>query len=335
MVTLKDIAQLAGVSVMTVSRVVNQQYDKVSQKTVERIQAIIKEQGYVPNYSARSLTASSTNLIAVIVQGKENALEYPHSASMVGYICYYAQKLGYSPLLYFVDDYREVSERLRSWRVDGAIFLGLFDDCIRDIQEDNSIPLVFTDSYSTMRQVTNIGLDDFKGGEIAARHLWENGHTEVGFLGPSLARSGVVRQRYLGFKQEAEARGMRLSEKNTIAVYPYDDILQRVLRAKSRPTAFFVSADIEAMHLMLCIRGEQLRVPEDISIVSFDNMFFGAFTTPALTTVGQDIRRKAQLATDALKRHIEQKDAPSENIVLDVHLIERASVRKIENIRAD
>ena len=191
MITLKDIANLAGVSTMTVSRIVNGQRNKASEETVARVERIIRENNYVPNSSARSLASRSTRLIAIMIQGVDNRLEYPYNAIMTGYLCRFVQDQGYSPLLYYVKDYHEVTQRLRAWNVEGAVFLGMFDEDMRSIQADNRIPLVFTDSYSTMRQVTNVGLDDYKGGELAGQYLIDMGHRDIAFMGASTEFSSV------------------------------------------------------------------------------------------------------------------------------------------------
>jgi DNA-binding LacI/PurR family transcriptional regulator len=329
MVTLKDIAREAGVSVMTVSRVVNKQFNKVSESNVERIQAIIREKGYVPNSPARSLSSRSTKLIAVIVQGEENALEYPYNATMVGHICYYIQSKGYSPLCYFVSDYREVTRRLRQWNVEGAVFLGMFDENMRNIQEDNRIPLVFTDSYSPVRQITNIGLDDYKGGELAARHFISKGHRNIAFVGTSTNISGVVRHRLMGFRHALEEAGLALPDSHIVTEHMNIEHIRQLCRFDPPITAMFVTADILAMTVMDELKALGRRVPEDCSLIGFDDLFFASYTTPKLTTIAQDIRKKAQVAIDVLFRHIQAPNSPAESLVLDVQLVERESVREI------
>lgn len=330
MVTLKDIAKLAGVSPMTVSRVVNGQHNKASEETVARVQSIIKECGYVPNSSARSLASKSTRLIAIIIQGADEALEYPYNATMTGNLCRYIQNKGYSPLVYYVKDYSEVTERLRAWNVEGAVFLGMFDEDMRNLQRDNSIPLVFTDSYSKTRQVINIGLDDYKGGELAARHLIEMGHTKIAFVGASTEQSSIVRQRYYGLRDTLARHGLALPDGWSIFDKDFEDAVSKLCEGDGRPTAFFVAADIDAIHLMTHLRRIGLHVPEDCSVIGFDNLFFSEYTTPSLTTISQDIRRKAQIATDVLFRHIADSETPAENIILDVELIVRDSVGRLE-----
>lgn len=330
MVTLKDIAKEAGVSVMTVSRVVNGQLSKVSESNVERIQAIIKKSGYVPNSSARSLSSKSSRIIAVIIQGKETGLEYPYNATMVGNICYYVQEHDYYPMIYYVSDYQDITKRLRSWNVEGAIFLGMFDQHMKNIHEDNRIPLIFTDSYSPVRQITNIGIDDYKGGELAARHFIEKGHRSFAFIGTSANFSSVVRQRLHGFQHVLKEAGLELEPEHIIPDEPDIDTLRAIYNAETPITAFFASADVVALTLIDKLKTLGLRVPEDCSVIGFDNLFFGAYTAPKLTTIMQDIKRKAQIATDILFKHISDPSAPAENVVLDVQLIERESVRSLK-----
>lgn len=329
MVTLKDIAKLANVSPMTVSRVVNQQYAKVSQQTVERVQRIIKEQGYVPNSSARSLSSKTTRLIAVIIQGDDNALEYPYNGLMAGHICRYVQDSGYSPMLYYVNDYREVTARLRSWHVDGAVFMGMFDKEMQKIQEDNSIPLVFTDSYSRMRQVSNIGLDDYKGGELAGEHLIHMGHKNIAFLGASTDISTLVRQRLDGLRHAMEKAGLNLQDDRIVFERNFEQPVRTLCQGPRRPTAFFAASDIEAIRLMDFLRTLNIQVPDDISVIGFDDLSYSAYSYPRLTTIAQDIRQKAKLAIDMLLRHIDSADAPAENIILNVRLVTRDSVKRL------
>lgn len=329
MVTLKDIAKLAQVSPMTVSRVVNRQYAKVSKATIARVQRIIKEQGYVPNSSARSLSSKSTRLIAVIIQGDENALEYPYNAVMAGYICRFAQDSGYSPMLYYVNDYHEVTASLRAWHVDGAVFMGMFDEEMHKIQEDNTTPLVFTDSYSRLRQVTNIGLDDYKGGELAGQYLLGMGHRAIAFLGASTDISTLVRQRLDGLRDTMKKAGLSLPDEYIVFDRDFRQAVRALCTGPRRPTAFFAGSDIEAIRLMDYLRELGLSVPEDISVVGFDDLSYSAYASPRLTTVAQDIRHKAKLTIEVLLRHIENKDAPAENIILDVRLVARDSVRRL------
>lgn len=326
MVTLKDIAAEAGVSVMTVSRVVNGQFSKVSESTIRKIQSILEKRGYVPSLSARSLSSHASRIIAVIMQGDASALEYPYNAALVGQICFMIQQNNYSPMLYYANDYKDITRRLRSWYVEGAVFLGMFDPNLRQIQADNQIPLVFIDSYSTVRQISNVGIDDYKGGELAARYLLEKGHRKPAFVGGYFNVSGVVRQRLSGFRHLLEQAGFPLTEDRILSDIPEAEVLKKLCRGDDPVTAFFAPADVNALQLIGELGTLGLRVPEDCSVIGFDDLFFAGYTSPGLTTIRQDIRRKARIAVDLLFRHISDPASPAESITLDVELVERNSV---------
>ncbi len=330
MVTLKDIAEEAGVSLMTVSRVINNVTSKVSEEKRKKIIEIIEKRGYMPNSTARSLSSKVSRLIAVIVKGSRNVFSYPYNAIMVGSICRFVQDQGYSPMFYQVDDYRDVTKQLRAWNVDGAIFLGLFDCDMNRLKEDNKIPFVFTDSYSPIRQITNVGIDDHKGGELAARHFIEKGHRRIAFVGDMSHESPVVRHRLQGFQQILSEAGIELNANLILRDPPVDTEVKRVCQCKHPVTAFFCAADITALQLMHMLRTLGMRIPEDCSVIGFDDLSISSISYPALTTIRQDIERKAQLATDILFKQINSPDTPAQNIVMDVQLIERASVMPLK-----
>ena len=123
MVTLKDIAREAGVSVMTVSNVVNGNLSKVSKENAQRIREIIERRGYVPNASARSLAKNRANIIAIILRGaeNENTLENPHNAALVGTIIQKIQKRGYYTMVNMMKCREDITQSLRTWNVDGSL----------------------------------------------------------------------------------------------------------------------------------------------------------------------------------------------------------------------
>ena len=326
MITQKDIAREAGVSVMTVSRVVNKQFEKVSQENIKTIQQIINKYSYVPNLSARGLSSKASGIIVLIIRGEGNRLMDPYNGTIVGYMSQYLQEAGFSTMIYTVLDFRDVTRRLRTWNAQGAIFFGMFDQEMELIREENKIPLVFNDSYSALRQVTNIGIDDYKGGQLAARHLLEMGHRSLGFCGSDVNSNGVDRQRFLGFSSALEEAGITLTEDRI-----FHPDLERMpppahFKSGKAPSALFVTSDLKAIELTLRLREQGLRVPEDCSIIGFDDLPLSRFMSPALTTIRQDIEAKARYTVDTLKNHISHPGHPSERMVLDVDLIIRGSV---------
>ncbi|SHO47375.1 LacI family DNA-binding transcriptional regulator [Anaerocolumna xylanovorans] len=326
MITLKDIAKEAGVSVMTVSRVVNMRYSEVSEENIEKINSIINRLGYVPNSSARSLSSKSSKIISIIIQGENNVLETPYNATMLGYIVQHVQECGFNAMVHFINEYSDVTKHLQSWNAEGAIFLGTFDKNILQIQENNKIPLVFTDSYSSVRQLINIGIDDYKGGVLAARHFIENGHREFAFVTLHTSVSQLIQQRLRGFKDTIENAGLSLSEEHILEPFQMEETIQRLTTLKKPVTAIFAAADNTAIELMDQLKKKGYRIPEDFSIIGFDNLPMSRYVSPQLTTISQDIMKKAHYAIDILFQHLNDPALPTQNIILDVELIKRESV---------
>lgn len=330
MVTLKDIAKEAGVSVMTVSRVINGNRSKVSEKTYNKIMDIVKKYNYIPNSSARSLSSKNSHIVSILFRVEEDLTDI-YFSTMLANLIRYVQQHDYHTMVNFVNDYRDITKRLRTWNADGAIFLGTFDKDVLQIKEDNHIPLVFIDSYSPIRQVTNIGIDDYKGGVLAAKHFIERGHRSFAFVGSSLgfSFSGVIQQRLQGFKDTIENAGLELNPSHILSIDEDANVTDKILQFKEPVTAIFTNSDIIAINLIDELKRNGSQVPEDYSIIGFDNIPISHHITPKLTTIEQDISRKAQLASDILFKHISDHSLPAESIVLDVKLIERDSVRTI------
>jgi len=337
MVTLQDIAIEAGVSKMTVSNVVNGNLSKVSKESAERIQAIIEKRKYVPNSSARSLAKSTSHIIAIILRGgqAENSLKSPHNAALVGTIIQKIQRLGYYTMVNMVETHEDISQSLRTWNVEGAIFLGMFDDEIEKIHSVNDIPMVFIDSFSDMRRLSNVGIDDFKGGQLAAKHMIACGHRSFAFVSPPILRNGVVQHRLAGFTSVLTENNYILKKEHQFIlasdVHP-EAIIEngKVLATlKGEVTAAFVTSDQIASYLMQGLRALNVRIPDDISIIGFDNMAISTQLTPQLTTIAQDLDQKAELTFDILFRRLQSPVAPAESMILDVSLVERESVKRL------
>ena len=334
MVTLKDIAREAGVSVMTVSRVANGNYTKASKETVQRIQEIIKEKNYIPNSSARSLSNKNSQIIAIILRGDkdQNTLQNPYMASLVGTIIHQIQSKGYYTMVSIMKSENDISQNLQTWNVEGAIFIGMFDVEIEEMCAAITIPTVFIDSYSTIRRLSNVGIDDYKGGQLAARCLIDHGHTKLAFIGPPTDHSGVVQQRFSGFCDELNANGLNFNPKHQFTLESDVDLSeisilgQKIAAIKDDITGAFISSDQIASYLINSLRENGVKVPEDISLIGFDNLPLCQQLTPQLTTISQSLDQKACLAVEILFRRLKSPNAPVESMILDVELIERDSI---------
>ena len=319
---------------MTVSNVVNGNLSKVSKENAQRIREIIERRGYVPNASARSLAKNRANIIAIILRGaeNENTLENPHNAALVGTIIQKIQKRGYYTMVNMMKCREDITQSLRTWNVDGAVFLGMFDDEIEEMCAASDIPMVFIDSYSSVRQLSNVGIDDYKGGRLAARHLIARGHRSIAFVSPPVLRTGVVQHRFAGFCDELEQHVISFRSEHQFVlesdVRPEDtmELGRRLAQLREEFSAVFVTSDQIASYLIQGMRSTGIRIPDDMSIIGFDDLMICRQMTPQLTTIAQDLEEKARLSVDILFRRLSAPAAPAESLVLDVTLVERESV---------
>ena len=334
MKTLKEIAQAAGVSMATVSNVINGNYNKVSSDTVARIQAIIQAAGYVPNQAARSLAQRESHVIAIIVQAHEgeNIFRNPYTAEYVGALTVELYRNGYYPLIRFTDDFQAVESDLRGWNVAGAIFNGSFSKQLQRIHALPAIPTVFTDCYFRIPGINHVGVDDDAGGQMAGEYLGQMGHKQVAFIANYLEYSEVDQHRLQGFQNGLKKYGISVLEEN---IFPTpltavdEDLVHYTLEKENAPTAFFCTSDRVAVQLIQTLNRLHIRIPEDVSVMGFDNLPIAEITYPPLTTLAQDITQKAHLVVDMLVRHIRQKTLPPERTLLGVWLVERESVKRI------
>jgi LacI family transcriptional regulator len=330
-VTLKDIAEEADVSVMTVSNVINGNHAKVSERTIERVRRIVDRRGYVPSASARSLAANSSRLIGLLVPSDESdSVLSPHNVAVFGILERQLRSLGYHLLFRGVSSPAEVDIALRSWNLDGAVLLGFLDEDVDGFAAPDGTPVLALDSYSANPSATGVRCDDFEGGRLAAEHLIARGHRDIVFAGPSFSDVGVVRQRFGGFLQAHREAGLEWNESyRTVADTSY---ARGTAAGRTLPgdhpgaTAIFATADILAAGLMEGLRLAGRTVPADVSVIGFDNIDIGRYVTPKLTTIAQDVAAKASAAVHMLIDEISGNGSPGEPVVVGVELIERESV---------
>lgn len=334
MATLKEIASAAGVSTATVSNVINGNHKRVSGETVARIQALIHELGYVPNQAARSLAQRESRFIAIIVQSSpdENVFLNPYNSAYIGALTINLYKKGYFPLIRITDDFHTVEQDIRGWNVAGALFNGSFSRHLKNIESLASIPCVFTDCYFDLPGINHVQLDDQAGGRIAGDYLFQMGHRRIAFIASALEDSDVDKQRLFGLRDALGRHSLTVPDRWVLPsgnIGALCDRLSDMLLSPDEPTVYFCSADKIALELMDLIRTLGLRIPEDISVLGFDNLPLDVIAVPRLTTIAQDIDQKAMVSVDLLVRHIQNKALSPERVILGVSLVERESVRQL------
>ena len=333
MSTLKEIARAAGVSTTTVSNVINGNYKRVSSDKVERIQALISQLGYVPNQAARSLAQRESRFIAVIVQASEdeNAFLNPYNAAFIGSLTVQLYKNGYYPLIRCSDDFATIENDIVGWNVAGAIFNGSFYRHLRHIKSLSGVPCVMTDCPLELTEFNHVSLDDLAGGRVAGSYLAQLGHRRVAFVANILEESEVDHDRLRGLRQSMEASGCTVPDAWVLPNGNFEAQSERLvalLRDPEGPTAFFCSADRLAVSLIRFLHLHGLRVPEDVSVLGFDDLPMASLCAPQLSTIAQNIDQKAFLTVDMLLRHIRDKDLSPERALLGVRLVERESTAR-------
>jgi len=335
MPTLQDVAREAGVSKMTVSNVLNGHRDRVSPATIARVMEVVGRLGYVPNATARSLSARRSNIIALAFPGRDVdgvvPLTNPHDSLFLSEVEWHITRAGLYLMAHSVTSVESTANSLRSWNVDGAIFLGTRADEVAALHTAYEAPMVFIDNHGTSPHISNVGIEDRLGGHLAGRRLIEAGHRRIGFVGPRFDEPGVVRERHAGFVQALAEAGLSLRPEHVVQCNAGFDAAvaatQQVLSAPQRPTAIFATADIIAAGLLKGFVRAGCPVPDQMSIIGFDDLEVGRHVSPEITTLHQDIPGKARAAVEVLLAQLARWPAVrSERRVLGVTLIERESV---------
>lgn len=338
MVTIEDIAKEAGVSATTVSNVIHGRTNKVSAYTVDLINEIIRERGYVPNLSARAMKTRSSKVVALInhleSRDQEKFMSDPFFMDLTSAVEKALRERGYFLMIRAISESEDLLAFLRNWNVEGVFMPGLFEDePFYQTLLGLKLPVVLTDSYvSNLGHMTNIGLQDFEGGRIATEHLVQNGHKRIVFAGPKVKPGGVVEQRLLGYKQALADNGIPFDPS---LVYECEFSTTKMmelggaLAKREDVTGVFATADILAAGIMSGLQQAGRMVPRDISIVGFDDINWARMTMPMLTTVHQDAVKKGRLAAECMIQLLEGESNQLQNRVLPVQLVERHSVRKI------
>ena len=336
MVTLKDIAAEAGVSITTVSNVVHKRANRVSPEMVARIWAIIEREHYVPSMTARTLANADSSIIGMIThmtpQNIGSTMSDPFLGTFVDGIERRTRENGYFLMIRSVEDARALESISRSWHLSGLILTGMFQDEFFECVKKLGIPFVLIDSYIDQPDIYSIGLEDEKGGYIATRHLLEKGHRVIAFASPTIRAGGVVEQRLIGYRRALSEFGVPFDPS---LVFTQEISVEEgrrlgyLLSEKKEITGVFASADILAAGIMTGLREKGVCVPRDKSIVGFDDNYLSQLTNPTLTTIHQDAEQKGMLAADMILAQVRGEPIAEHSVILPVSLVERESVRKI------
>jgi len=335
MATIKDVAKLAGVSTSTVSHVLNKTRF-VSDDAQGRVDKAVRQLNYRPSSIARSLKVKNTRTIGMLVTASTNPF-YAEVVQAVERRCY---ESGYTLFLCNtegdVERMKANLDALEEKRVDGLLLMcsETNEDFFKLFESHQSVPVVVTDWGPASDRLDRIYDHSEKGGYIATRHLIDMGHTRIGCItGPMNKRSASERME--GFLRAMNEARLDV-RKEWIIEGDYDcaggvKALSGLDGLPERPEALFVCNDMMALGVISEAARIGIRVPEDLSIVGYDDIYIARYLTPPLTTIHQSTSKLAAMAVDTLLDRLDSKRTKGKVIRIESNLVERKSVRKVDS----
>ncbi len=333
MTTIRDVASKAEVSIATVSRVVNSNRP-VHPDIRDRVLKAIQELDYRPNYLARGLRQRNTCMIGLIIPDNSN----PFYAELARAIEDAGFAAGYSVILCNSDLSEEKQQAyvdvLLSHQVDGVILINMLLPPLQSIERilAENIPIVLANIDTLVPIMDQVMVNNHQGGYLAGQYLLRLNHRRMGCITFSQPLSYVT-SRIVGFRQALAEVGIELTTENfAIGNGRYESGYKAMQELHLRCpdlTAVFVFNDMMALGAMNALHTQGIRVPEDLSIIGYDNIFYASAFEPALTTIAQPIAAIGQECIAQLLERIQQPEKQPAHITLPVELIERSSCRRL------
>lgn len=336
-ISIKDVAKEAGVSTSTVSYVLNSTpTETISEETSKRVMAAVQKLGYVPNLNARSLSSSRSNLIGVLIPqtepGKEFMFSNPFYGDLLSSIEYTARQHGYHLLLSGTKEDQNYLNIAQNRGLDGIIIVGTYPGENLNTLKKLGVPIVLVDSYVNDDDFHTLGIEDKEGARIATRYLIEKGHRKIAFISGSIRENGVNMKRYHGYCDALKEAGLPVDEQaiySGTVDYEYGlTAVQQYIDRGKKQSAAFITADVISMGVIKGLKQNNIRVPDDLSIVSFDDVYLAEMSYPSLTTIHQDIDEKGRQAVQLVLEAARSKEHQHKECILPLRLVERESVRE-------
>ncbi len=334
-VKLKDIAKQANVSISAVSLVLNNKPCRISEEKKELIKKIAKDNNYTPNINARSLITNETKTFGLIIPDVENIF----FSKLTKIIETYCRQFGYALIIVNSnDEYKEdlhLIDLLLARGIDG-LFITISNSSYSHEEEVSSklqnlsIPYIMVDRVFDDLNCNQVYFDNVKGAYLATKHLIENGHKKISCISNSIYSKNSI-SRYEGYKIAMEEHGLNIREDYIIqgdyriqSGYNAGDIIVNI-----DTTAVFVTNDMMTLGLLKRLKKENIKIPEDLSIVSYDNLLNDFLLDIQITSIDQKVSKLATTACELMLDIIKGKYNKSKKICLDPELILKDSVKNI------
>ncbi|ACZ09891.1 Degradation activator [Sebaldella termitidis] len=327
--SIKDIAKRAGVSIATVSRVLNKN-GRYSRETEEKILKIIEESGYRRNVNAKSLRTKKTQTIGVIVPDITNEF----FAKIIQSVERNAMKYDYSVFVCNTDEdeareQMQVKNLLEKF-VDGIIYISGKTKSGEEVEENIGIPVVYIDRYISASKMY-VQSDNKEGGYLATKELLSAGCENIMIIKDFRQISSII-SRYEGYKMALKEAGKSVDENliHNVDHVNYEEAKKGVLEKINNGIKFdgiFATNDWMAIGAISALREREIKIPEEVKIVGFDNMSISEITSPSITTIHQDSEKLGEYATEILMGIILKDETDVKNISVPVKLVKRNSTK--------
>lgn len=333
-VNIKDVAERAGVSVSTVSRVLNNgKY--VKPEVRQTVRQAIEDLDFVPNSIARSLVRKKTNLIGVIASD----LSTSFFSSTLSYIEEAASQNRYNILVGNIKENLEKELKylqvFKEMQVDGIIIMHeMMNKEIERFLKNITIPIVLCSARpSASVGCPSVNIDDRQAAYDTVKHLISLGHRKIAFIGGDVKEISTGKLRYEGYLGALQDAGIKVRPEwvrfGNLKMAAGYDLMQSILKEKAKPTVVFAVSDDMAVGALNCIVDHGLKVPEDISLVGFDDSGITETVRPKLTSLHQPIQQIGEMSVDILIKMIEGNAPGVKEVILHHQLIERDSLRRL------
>ncbi len=332
-VTINDIAKLSGVSKATVSRVLNGS-KPVSDQVRKKVMQAIEETGYKPSSLARSLTTKETKLIGIVIPDVSN----PVFSELVKGMEDKSGESGYNVLLCnsYLSHKKELDylEILRDKEVDGIIFLTTNETAEQTaFFKDFGKPVVVVDRQFQAMDLPSVGIDDHKAAFTAVNYLINLGHKNIGMVRSALQDRSHGYNRYDGYCKAMEGAGLQVNPDNVIegdfSVKSGYNAMLKLLSSGKPPSAVFFANDLMAVGGIRCITDSGMKVPDDISVMGFDDIPISSMFIPSITTTRQPFFDIGSKAMEKLIDFIHKKEI-EQYTVFETDLMLRNSTKRFE-----
>ena len=325
-----EVATLAGVSVKTVSNVVNH-YVHVSAATRMRVQTALDELGYRPNLSARSLRGGQSGLIALALP----ELDFPYFAELARHIVQAAEAHGWTVLIDQTDGRAEreklVMDGIRDQLIDGVIFSPLVTGARELAARRDTTPMVLLGERVHHGTMDHVGIDNVAAARTAVAHLASLGHTRIAAIGEQRHRRGqTARLRLQGYLAGLENAGLPFDPALVMPAASYHRAdgaaaMTELLALADPPDAVFCFNDMLAIGALRTLRDRGVRVPDDVAVAGFDDIEESSYSAPGLTTIRPDKARIASTSIALLAARLDGGGGPSRDVTERFDLVVRRS----------